>query len=322
MKIVNKKEFMELKTPIVFSHYSPCQIEGLYVCVDNSSMKNDFVQASLIDDVVPIGDEPESWSSGDVFDLLYDAEKNKTPFKLDLEFNGREGLYDDNKLYAVYDDEDITRLTDKLLEISNKKETAQKCEIIDIDNGDLIIATNDRKVYKLTNIKPVRVTNNNSKVVDIEFEAKCASSDKINETAKKLLNNLTKDINFSELRNIFFTHELWYGYGSKNVISEEIDINEDNWYTLFLNFIAYDKQTFVNIVIHYNNDVNINYFFTWYDSRPFEEAKKNGKDLTNEDYYELLKYLRNAGFKSDSDEYNKMKKVEECIDVIYLKPEE
>lgn len=114
MKIVNKKEFRELKTPFVFSHYRPCIIEDLFMCVDNTSMKNDIVQVELLGNVIPIGDEPEHWGSGDEIDLMHDAVEKGIRFRLDLEGNEREGLYDDDKLYVIYEEEDVITLIKKL----------------------------------------------------------------------------------------------------------------------------------------------------------------------------------------------------------------
>lgn len=124
MKIVNKKILMTMQTPIVFSNYEPSRIYGLFMCVDNTSMKNDFVQVSLLDNVMPIGDEPDKWGCGEEYDLLMDAVNNGTRFRLDLEGNEREAMYDDNKLYVVYEEDDIVVLLSKLsTSLSTKKST-------------------------------------------------------------------------------------------------------------------------------------------------------------------------------------------------------
>jgi len=118
MKIVNKREFMKLKTPILYSHYRPCVIEGLFVCEDNTSCgMNDFCETTLLDEQQPIGvteDDMVGWSDGDRVDLLDRAEKQGEQFELDLDCGCREGLYDDTRLYVVYEPQDMKKLIDRL----------------------------------------------------------------------------------------------------------------------------------------------------------------------------------------------------------------
>lgn len=129
-----------------------------------------------------------------------------------------------------------------------------------------------------------------------------------------------------KLQQIFLIHDLWYGESSRVITSEEIDIGDLEdclCYSVIVSFVPIlDKQMFVNIIIHTNNDKNTSYFFTWYDNNDFEESTKNGEEMTEEDFEELCKYLYNAGFKSDYNELKEVKFEKGCIDYLYIKEEE
>lgn len=117
MRIINRKELMKMKAPFIFSHYSPCNIDDLFICTDTTYHGNDFIEAQLLGEAISMDGKNE-----DTIGVLIDAEENGTEFKLDLECGGREGLFDDTKLYAVYNNEDIQRLIDKLSSVIKAQE--------------------------------------------------------------------------------------------------------------------------------------------------------------------------------------------------------
>ena len=130
MKIITRQELMKLKTPFIFSNYTTGSLEGLYQCFE--IMKSDFCVVNLLNEIIPklnfedaetmqkYRKKMEHWSSGDRMDLAYEMEKG-IEFELDLECGGREGLFDDNMKYALYDKSDLLKLINKLQEIYIRK---------------------------------------------------------------------------------------------------------------------------------------------------------------------------------------------------------
>lgn len=112
MKIVNKKEFYELPNGTLYSHYDPCVFSGLMIKGDTirkrlSESPFDFYYEDLIGNV-------EYDDSGEFVDTITEAKENKTVFALDFECVQRDGLYEDNALYAVYSSEEVALLSNKI----------------------------------------------------------------------------------------------------------------------------------------------------------------------------------------------------------------
>lgn len=106
MKIINREEFLKLHSGTLFSEYEPCSFYGLLIKYDSCGY-NDYYENSLVGNV-------DSQSSEDLFNKLEVAEKEKTSLKLDFDICGRNGMYDDNQLYAVYEKDDIEGLINVL----------------------------------------------------------------------------------------------------------------------------------------------------------------------------------------------------------------
>jgi len=106
MKIINREEFLKLPSGTLFSEYKPCSFYGLLIKYDSCGY-NDYYENELIGNI-------EMNSSEDFIDKLVIAEKERTSLKLDFDICGRNGMYDDNQLYAVYEKEDIKGLINVL----------------------------------------------------------------------------------------------------------------------------------------------------------------------------------------------------------------
>ena len=100
---------MELPAGTVFSYYEPCYFRELIV-KDSSPEKGypDFSCSHLVGAV-------ETSSSGDFTDKCERMEKGES-LPTDFESSGREGLFDDTLLYAVYEKEDVRKLINRLTE--------------------------------------------------------------------------------------------------------------------------------------------------------------------------------------------------------------
>lgn len=103
MKIVTRKEFMELiKTgDVIFSDIRYCEVKGLNIGSYFSG--SDFVRTSLISRV-----------DSDDTCLSLEELNSRADFKLDLDCGCRDGLYNDNDVYAIYEKEDIEKLVQRL----------------------------------------------------------------------------------------------------------------------------------------------------------------------------------------------------------------
>lgn len=105
MRIVNRKEFLSMPSGTVYSHYMPQVSEGLMIKGD--TWTNDWLYQDLLFNV-------EGESSDEASDKLTDAEENGTSFKLDLNCGSRDGMFDENQLFMVYEKSDIERLIEAL----------------------------------------------------------------------------------------------------------------------------------------------------------------------------------------------------------------
>jgi hypothetical protein len=107
MRIINRKEFLSMPKGTVYSHYVPQVADGLMVKYE--TLTNDWVYQDLLFNVA--GETSEEAS-----EKLTDAEERGASFILDLHCGSRDGMYDDNQLFMVYEKEDVKRLIKKLIE--------------------------------------------------------------------------------------------------------------------------------------------------------------------------------------------------------------
>ena len=101
MKIVNLEEFRALPEYTLFAKYDPCvfgELETKY-----ETWEHDFLCASIIDFQGNVSSE--HWAC-----ILDEMEKNKSSVGLDFEHSGRDGLFEDNQMFAVFENKDIDDL--------------------------------------------------------------------------------------------------------------------------------------------------------------------------------------------------------------------
>ena len=111
MKIVNRIEFLKLPSGTMYSLYSPIVFEGLYVKFDsiNSTVGEkyiDFLNISLTDSI----------DSEDFNKYMEEFEKMEKGSSIGMDFDciGRNGLYDLDQKYAVWEKKDVQGLMDVL----------------------------------------------------------------------------------------------------------------------------------------------------------------------------------------------------------------
>jgi hypothetical protein len=112
MKIVNRIAFFTYPSGTLFCKYEPSgdfgQLEIKLCSADKWA--NDFVSTEI-----------HGWIKGcsnsdEYFDKTNRAEAGEA-FMFDLESSSRDGLYDENQLFAVYDSNDLQALIDKLKQL-------------------------------------------------------------------------------------------------------------------------------------------------------------------------------------------------------------
>lgn len=106
MKIVNRKEFLALPSGIVYSLYRPQVISGLFI--KQESYSNDWNYQDMIDSV-------DCNSSEERADILFGAEYAEN-FRMDYYSIDRDGLFEEDQMFIVYDQDDMASLINRLMD--------------------------------------------------------------------------------------------------------------------------------------------------------------------------------------------------------------
>lgn len=90
----------------MFSYFEPCIFTGLLIKDCNPSDSPDFLCSEIIGAV----------DAGSSSEFLYkcDAMQRGESMPVDFSGSGREGYFDDNQLYAIYERADVEQLIDRL----------------------------------------------------------------------------------------------------------------------------------------------------------------------------------------------------------------
>lgn len=113
MKVVKFPEFIkELheNKSLIFSNLHDYSIEGLYEGFRMEGNDHDFILTDLLDSV-EYDYKNEEW-----FDVIDRAVEHGEEFKLALDDTTRDGLFDYDRQFVIYDKGDIKSLVDKLSE--------------------------------------------------------------------------------------------------------------------------------------------------------------------------------------------------------------
>ena len=106
LRIVKLDEFRGLPDGTLFMKYEPCNFGDLRVKIE--TLDSDFLFDSITDEV-------EASGSDELFDKLFAAEKDSTmSLAMDFDATGRDGMFEAEQLFAVYEKGDICGLIDKL----------------------------------------------------------------------------------------------------------------------------------------------------------------------------------------------------------------
>lgn len=111
MRIVNKDEFYSLPDGTVYAEYDPIVFEGLYIKLktlkDINNNPIDYYYIHLLGNI-------DAQSSSDEADIMIEAEETGKSFKLDFECVSKDGMYESEGLFAIYEKEDIEKFINSL----------------------------------------------------------------------------------------------------------------------------------------------------------------------------------------------------------------
>jgi len=121
MKIVNRVEFLKLPAGTLFCKYTPNLFGDLEI--KESNPEDDWSPDFLTTTISGSGLSVLGCDSPDQCDyVLTRAAEKGTEFRIDYDCASRDGYFDEDQLFAVYDKEDIQMLVDRLnaLIVQNK----------------------------------------------------------------------------------------------------------------------------------------------------------------------------------------------------------
>lgn len=109
MRIVSRNEFLSCPHGTMFSKYRDVVFDSL--CIKGDSTGNDFWYVSLA----------ESVDCEDIVEVMIDRKSGQV-FRFDFECYSRDGLFDSDQLFAVWDSEDVLNLINILKKLPIKIE--------------------------------------------------------------------------------------------------------------------------------------------------------------------------------------------------------
>lgn len=105
MKIVDRATFLAMPEETVFAKYSTLGNFG-EICIKGRTWTADYWYQ-------PLANTVDANDTGEFFDKMVAAEKGE-PFKLDLDCQGRDGLFDQDQRFVVWEPDDVKQLVERL----------------------------------------------------------------------------------------------------------------------------------------------------------------------------------------------------------------
>ncbi|MES2201120.1 MAG: hypothetical protein V4498_02600 [candidate division FCPU426 bacterium] len=106
MRIVNLKEFLTMPSGTVYSKYEPCAFGPINVKGDSIG-EIDFYTWDLAGSIKADGTD-------EFVERLHRAEKSGEDLETDFDQEGRDGMFQDDQLFAVYSKEDVSKMIARL----------------------------------------------------------------------------------------------------------------------------------------------------------------------------------------------------------------
>lgn len=106
MKIVNRQKFLSLPKGVLYAKFDPENYEFGEIAIKENTLTQDWWNQDLI--------EVKANDSAELDNVLSKAVEEGKSFSLDYECVGRDGLYEDDFLFAVFEKEDVIKLIERL----------------------------------------------------------------------------------------------------------------------------------------------------------------------------------------------------------------
>lgn len=106
MRIISRAEFLKQPVGTVFHYYKPCVFDGLYIKTSGSDDHTDFCVQELIGALMS--------ESSEQFHEACDKMESGGSAPVCFDFSGREGMFDNEQLFAVLEDADVEALIERL----------------------------------------------------------------------------------------------------------------------------------------------------------------------------------------------------------------
>ena len=108
MRIVNRKEFLAMPSRTMYCKYKCMGIFG-DLCIKYQSLENDWYYLTL-------ADFDDCNDSVEFVNKLDQMEKDsKVSYPLNCDTTARDGLFEDDEMFMVYDDSDVMRMIKLLI---------------------------------------------------------------------------------------------------------------------------------------------------------------------------------------------------------------
>ena len=112
MKIVSRKEFLAMPPDTLYAKYQPCYFDALEI--KGETLPADFLTQQIVDAIA-------RKDSGEFSDLLHESQTTGKSVKFDFDCQGRDGCFDDDQLFAVWERDDVLALIDRLSRVVGAK---------------------------------------------------------------------------------------------------------------------------------------------------------------------------------------------------------
>ena len=117
MKLYKRKDFILLPANTIYSRVDKSGAElmyGLFCKTSGTDWPLDFVEQDLI---AECGFPNGITDGGDAIDYAINLRDTFQDFRTDLDCAGRDGMFDDEDVFVVWDKEDVKKLVDYLLSV-------------------------------------------------------------------------------------------------------------------------------------------------------------------------------------------------------------
>lgn len=107
MRIINRKQFLALPPNTLYSKYRPCFFDPVEIKGETLGHGDDFLMQRIADAIDCNG-------SQDYSDKLFDAAELGESLAMDFDCLGRDGCFDADQLFAVWEPADVAALIERL----------------------------------------------------------------------------------------------------------------------------------------------------------------------------------------------------------------